>query len=137
MSLGGWFHKQSQAWQNKATTVILVIVMTALWQVFQGAYKDYTIKHKEERIQTLEVSKDSLQLKLQIERNKNVKLQIELVRCQTKYNFVQSSLNDIPIPCWIRDVETNFIVYVNQSFVTQILEPMGKSKYELIGKPDK
>lgn len=137
------YFKEHPVVKNRVIMVTIVIVVSALFQLAVGLRKDYIILKKDLRIVNLSdkvdsnlVKRDSLQLLLEKTRGNNYRLQIELVQCQAEYNLIQASLDDIPLPCWIRDAKTGYIVYVNDAFERQVLIPMGKNKFDLLGKPD-
>lgn len=81
-----------------------------------------------------EVEKVELQLKLEEQKQINFQLQIELVQCQADYGFIRSSLDDLPLPAWITEAETNIVRYVNPKYETMFLKPLGYTKFDLIGK---
>ncbi len=129
MPLANFFNKLNKTVQNRVFVAIIAIVCSAGYTQF-----DKLLLKRENIVLEIELKKRSIQLESL--KGQNMELQIELVKCQAEYRNVKSSLDDIPLVCWKRDVQTGMIIYVNDAFVRDILRPMGKGRFDLLFKPD-
>jgi hypothetical protein len=65
-----------------------------------------------------------------------MELEIELFKCQSEFTSITSSLDDIPLVCWKRNAHSKLITYINLAFETEVLQPLGLSKFDLLYKQD-
>lgn len=61
------------------------------------------------------------------------KLERKVDNFRNQVFLLESAQADIPIPMWLTDSNT-FILWVNESYIKTILEPMGLEKNSVIGK---
>lgn len=135
MYLEKGFNKLGSVWKNRILTAIIALCFT------YGYNKWDLYVMKKELIETRAHSEEyrreaiAMDIKYIEAQNKNMQLQIELVQCRAEYMDFRSSLDDIPYPAWRRDVETEYITYVNDAFVEQSLKPLQKNRFDLLYKP--
>lgn len=108
----------------------IAVVITALVTALFTQFGKWSL---EKKIVELEVEEKRLELRLEQEQSKRISLEIELVKCRADYGFIQSSLDDLPLPAWITDAQTNIVRYVNPAYERIFLSPLGFTKFDLIG----
>ena len=67
--------------------------------------------------------------------NEIKQLQQSIVELQSKLIILESSQADLPIPMWVKDLNS-IVLYVNDAYEREFLKPFGYSKYDYIGKTD-
>jgi hypothetical protein len=129
MPISSYFSKLSKGVQNRIFAALIAVIFTAGYNTFDK----YLLRSENARIQ-LALADKSIELE-QI-KAANTELQIELVKCQAEYNNTQSSLDDMPLVCWKRNVRTGLISYLNDAFEKEVLQPLGKDRFDLLYKAD-
>lgn len=91
-------------------------------------YKELVLDYKNEVLQ-LRIDVDNLTKYLQEKRDEVKTLRNQLM-------IFESSHSDIPIPVWLKDTQGRML-FVNQEYENQLLNPIGKTADDYIGSLDK
>jgi PAS domain-containing protein len=120
--------KEAATGKNRAKKELIA----GLLEQNENLRKKYTLL-QDERIN---VQVDYQEKLNRIELNSSAKiheLQRKLDNFRNQVFLLESAQADIPIPMWLTDSNT-FILWVNESYIKTILEPMGLQKNSVLGK---